>query len=245
LLDGCPAEYPLLFERYFDPRDLVLVPLPAVGNQATFEKQIEILLAQEESDFVYFAEDDYVYLPNQFALMLRFLQEGRGVDFVSPYDHPDCYELSLHRQPKWVTVFGNRHWRTAASTCLTFLTRKSTLEKHKHTLRTYSKGNSDCAMWLSLTKERVYDLPALVRFVFRGEVSWKEIGKAWSFCASQILFGETVKLWVPLPGLATHLATGLFSPCIDFDAVMQAESAALQTENAANGISIGTFDPHR
>src|SRR5260370_42462317 len=87
--------------------------------------------------------------------MLRFLREGQGVDFVTLYDHPDCYQLELHHEPKWITVFEGHHWRTAASTCLTFLTRKSTLAEYEGTIRTYARGNNDCAMWLSLTKRRV------------------------------------------------------------------------------------------
>ena len=65
ILDGCPESFADLFRKYFDPDDLVLVPLPSVGNHATFGKQIDILLNQTDSDFVYFAEDDYVYLTNQ------------------------------------------------------------------------------------------------------------------------------------------------------------------------------------
>ena len=76
ILDGCPESFADLFRKYFDPDDLVLVPLPSVGNHATFGKQIDILLNQTDSDFVYFAEDDYVYLTNQFAKMISFMSGG-------------------------------------------------------------------------------------------------------------------------------------------------------------------------
>ena len=136
LLDGCPDEYAQLFTKYFDEPDLVPVPLPAVGNRATFGKQIEILLRQTDSDLVYFAEDDYVYLPNQFPRMVEFLRAHGDVDFVSPYDHPDCYALEIHRHPKWIRVHAGHHWRTAASTCLTFLTRKETLQRKQRAFLT-------------------------------------------------------------------------------------------------------------
>ena len=42
ILDGCPESFADLFRKYFDPDDLVLVPLPAVGNHASFGKQIDI-----------------------------------------------------------------------------------------------------------------------------------------------------------------------------------------------------------
>lgn len=224
ILDGCPPEYRALFECYFSAEDLVLVDLQQVGNRATFAKQMEILLSQQSAEFVYFAEDDYVYQPCQFELMLRFLREQQGVDFVTPYDHQDCYRLDLHRGPKWLTVFAGRHWRTAASTCLTFLTRKTTLAKYERAFRTYTQRNTDCGLWLSLTKWRVFNLLALLRFVVREEFYWKSLVKAWLFCWPQILFGQRASLWVPVPGIATHLSAGLLSPGIDWIALMRAEA---------------------
>src|ERR1700723_2139884 len=99
ILDGCPESFADLFRKYFDPDDLVLVPLPAVGNHATFGKQIDILLSQTDRDFVYFAEDDYVYLPNRFARMIFFMNAYKHGDFVTPYDHLDCFPLEIHHLP--------------------------------------------------------------------------------------------------------------------------------------------------
>jgi hypothetical protein len=221
LLDGCPEEYADLFLKYFEAQDLEFIRLPGIGNQATFGRQIDILLGQEGSNLVYFAEDDYVYLPGQFERMLRFLRSGREVDFVTPYDHPDCYELDLHREPKRMAVFEGHHWRTAASTCLTFLTRKSTLARYERTLRTYSLGNNDCAMWLSLTKRRLFHPLLTLKFLIRGEFYWKVILKAWLYGWRQNLFGATARLWVPVPGLATHACAGLMSPAVDWISVMR------------------------
>ena len=129
LLDACPDEYRDMFARYFEARDLVFVSFPEGGNEATFTRQIKTLLEQDDSDVVYFAEDDYFYLPGQFRCLINFLLANKDVDFVSPYDHLDCYTMDLHREPKWLKVHGGRHWRTASSTCLTFLTKKKTLER--------------------------------------------------------------------------------------------------------------------
>src|SRR5215470_18923074 len=104
ILDGCPGEYRALFERHFPSEDLFFVEVGGIGNQATYAKQLDILLSQCDAEVVYLAEDDYFYLPDQFPLMLRFLLNGQRVDFVTPYDHPDCYQLDLHREPSWVTV---------------------------------------------------------------------------------------------------------------------------------------------
>ena len=69
-----------MFTRYFDETRLELIKLNGVGNRATFNMQIKILLDQNFSEIVYFAEDDYLYLPNQFESMVRFLQEEEQVD---------------------------------------------------------------------------------------------------------------------------------------------------------------------
>jgi hypothetical protein len=245
ILDGCPGEYRELFQRYFAPEDLVLMEMDGIGNQATYAKQLDVLLSQCDAEMVYFAEDDYLYLPDKFPHLVRFLRDVPEADFVTPYDHPDCYQLDLHHEPKWVTVFEGHHWRTAASTCLTFLTRKSTLAKYERTIRTYSRGNNDCAMWLSLTKRRVFNPLAPLRYFAKGEYYWKIFVQAWFFCWRQIMFGRVAKLWVPLPGLATHLAAGLLSPCVDFLGPMRAEGVALERRMDVSGILSESFDSPR
>jgi hypothetical protein len=240
ILDGCPKEYRELFERYFAGEDLIFVDLPGIGNQATFGKQIDILLSQGEADLVYFAEDDYVYLPGQFPLMLNFLREGKEVDFVTPYDCPDCYHLDVHREPKWLTVFEEHHWRTAASTCLTFLTRKNTLARYERMFRTYSRRNDDFPLWLSLTKRRIFSPLALLRYFARREFYWKALLKSWLYCWPQVLFGKTAKLWVPVPGIATQWCAGLFSPGFDWLSFVQAEAS--RTKELAGAITEGSAE---
>jgi hypothetical protein len=220
LLDSCPPEYEGLFRRYLDPEDLVVVRLEGAGNGATFARQIDILLEQRDSDVVYFAEDDYFYLPGQFREMVDFLGMQDDVDFVSPYDHPDCYKLDLHREPKWLRTNGSHHWRTAASTCLTFLARKETVAEHASVFRSYARGNYDCALWLSLTKHRVFSPRAFIRYLLQGSY-WKILAKAWLYGWRQILFGRRVKLWVPVPGIATHLDAKALSPNVDWIALME------------------------
>jgi hypothetical protein len=221
LLDGCPLEYETLFRKHVDADDLVILGLNSVGNRATFAKQIDILLDQRDAGLVYFAEDDYFYLPNEFHKMVNFLVAHTNVHFVSPYDHLDCYVLDLHRGPKWLRIHGSHHWRTAASTCLTFLTRKTTLAKYESVFRSYVEGNDDCALWLSLTKHRVFNPITFVHYLLQGTFYWKILVKAWLHGWRQILFGRKMKLWVPVPGIATHLDCKHLSPSVDWLALIQ------------------------
>jgi hypothetical protein len=221
LLDGCPPEYSDLFTKYFDEEDLTLLKLDGIGNQATFRSQMAILLEQRDANVVYFAEDDYLYLPGQFRCMVDFLLGHEDVHFVSPYDHLDCYTLDLHRQPKWLNVHGGRHWRTADSTCLTFLTRQETLCKTQAVFRNYKRSSFDCSLWLSLTKRRIFNPIFFGRHLIRGTALCKIILKSWLYCWRQILFGQRWTLWVPIPGIATHLDRNALSPNVDWCALMQ------------------------
>lgn len=234
LLDGCPDGYANLFQKYFDEGQLVLIRLPGVGNQATFGRQMDILLEQEDSDLVYFAEDDYLYLPNQFPRMVKFLMAHEDVDFISPYDHPDCYTLEIHRHPKWVRVYSGHHWRTAASTCLTFLTRKQTLRRKERIFRSYCRRNHDCSLWLSLTKHSLFHPFQFLRFTYREPLFAKIVAKAWLFGGSQILLGKRMKLWVPIPGIATHLDKQALSPTVDWVTLVKGQAEAITRASAQN-----------
>jgi hypothetical protein len=221
VLDGCPPKYEELFHRYVAAEDLVILHFDRIGNAATFIKQVDILLNQTDSDVVYFAEDDYFYLQNGLASMLQCLTEGKDVDFISPYDHLDSYILPLHKSREWIKVSASHHWRTTASTCLTFLTRQQTLAQCEAVFRSYANGNDDCSIWLSLTKYRVFDPFAFGQYAIHRLVGWTKVPKAWLYCWRQILFGRKRALWVPIPGIATHMNRDLLSPSVDWCELMQ------------------------
>ncbi len=215
LLDNCPPEYTALFRKYFDDDCLELIQLPGVGNTATFNVQMQILLGQQYCELVYFAEDDYLYLPNQLETMVDFIRSDREVDFITPYDHLDYYTLSLHDHQRTVKASGDRHWMTAASTCLTFLTTKTTLHESYPIFKTYTQGNSDAALWLSLTKCKMFDFKTCLKYFSKDWIS-VHYKLAWQWCWWQLLFGRTYKLWVPLPTSAVHMENRFLSPVIDW-----------------------------
>jgi hypothetical protein len=225
VLDGCPPSYEKMFRRHFAPEDLVLVPMNGVGNHATFGKQLDILLQQTDADAVYFAEDDYVYLPDAFQALLAFLRGGRDVDFVTAFDHPDCYLLPLHDFPKQLQVFNGRyrgatHWRSAASTCLTFLTTKSALVEYEPVFRSYTRRNYDSSLWLSITKYRILNPACVLRFLLADRLMRRIMVKAWLYGWRQNVFGRRAQLWAPIPSLGLHLDRGHPAPGFDLTAEM-------------------------
>lgn len=218
LLDACPPEFEKLFTDCFDSSDLELVRLGATGNRGTFLRQIEILLNQDYADAVYFAEDDYFYLPGQFEVMLQFLRDNPDADFISPYNHPDYYALPLHSEPQTSREYGGRSWRTAGSTCLTFLTTKPRLQETRTTFCSYASGNPDVCLWLSLTKQAVLRPGVIWRCLMQRPSLAGFVALSWLHGWRQIFAGQKRTLWVPTSSIATHMDRGFLAPGIDWTA---------------------------
>lgn len=213
LLDNCPCEYEELFRSSFDEDELEIVRLDGRGNLSTFSLQLDLLTRQTEAELVYFAEDDYFYLPDALAKMVTFARAHPDADFVTPYDHPDSYNESSRYEKHRVMAFGDRHWRTATSTCLTFLAFRRSLISAEPTFRTYCKGNMDCPVWLALTeKAGLADLRVHWHDTFRLK-TWL---KTWRWGLFQILFRRSYRLWSPVPSVATHMESPCLAPVIDW-----------------------------
>jgi hypothetical protein len=234
VLDGCPSIYADLCRQTFTAQRLTLIETPGVGNRSTFDRQIDILSSQSDAEVVYFAEDDYLYEPNCFPQMISFLRSQGDCDFVTPYDHPDCYTLDLHQYPKWLRVFADHHWRTAASTCLTFMTTRAVLQAAEREFRSYARGNFDASLWLSLTKPATLSPIRLGRYFFTQRWLAKIVAKAWMYGIFRILFQRRHSLWVPVPGFATHLDAHAMSPGIDWNSQMQTLLATPKQDICSN-----------
>ena len=133
----------------------------------TFAKQIEILLQQVESDLVYFAEDDYDIRQISSRRCLNLYALTRMYTLLLPMIIWTVTHYEFHRRAKWLKISGQRHWRTAASTCLTFLTRKQTLQQERRVFQSYCRGNFDSSLWLSLTKQSLFNPIQFWRFAIQ------------------------------------------------------------------------------
>ncbi|MBI5326003.1 MAG: glycosyltransferase family 2 protein [Ignavibacteriae bacterium] len=216
ILDNCPDEYEALFKKYIDEDNLELIKLPGVGNSETFGKQIDILKEQSDTEFIYFAEDDYFYIENQFSEIIEFMKKNNDVHFVSPYNHPDYYEYHIHNYKYDSKEFLNRNWRTGATTCMTFLTTKSILTETEETFRTYTRKNYDTSLWLSLTKYKLFNPLNLIKYLFTDKRMFKVFVKGWIYNRKQLISGKKWKLWVPVPSIATHMDNKHLAPSIDW-----------------------------
>lgn len=235
LLDGCPPEFADLFRTVFSDQNLELLHLHKAGNLATFSIQIDLLTKQEEAQYVYLAEDDYFYLPNAIEKMVLFMRGNRQVDFVTPYDHPDSYDTSSRLERHLVLPFGDRYWRTASSTCLTFLTSRENLLKTQSIFRTYSRGNWDCPVWLALTQK--FEL-ANLRIHWSGLFRLAIWAQTLRWGLGALVFRRRYRLWTPLPTLATHMESTRLSPLIDWGTAFQNSHGSSEPLEGSSQLSI-------
>jgi hypothetical protein len=217
ILDACPPEYKSLFEKYFPGEDVEYFELEHTGNAGTFGKQMDILLEQDYADVVCFAEDDYFYMPDAFSKMLDFINSDIKPDFVTPFDHLDYYNLKLHQYTFQTIETAGHKWRTAATTCMTFMTKKETLKETEKVFRTYTKNNYDASLWMSLTKINIFNPLYVMKVIFSGGMYARIFVKMWLHTSGQLLGGKKYKLFAPKPSLSTHMDNICLAPDIDWD----------------------------
>jgi hypothetical protein len=217
LLNDCPPAYEELFRRHWPKEDLEFVSYPGVPPGTTLHEQSRILLAQTDAEIVFWAEDDYFYLPGQFRLAVEFLRAHPDADFVSPYDHPDFYQSDLHAFSSAERLFGDRTWRSRLSNTHTILAKRAALIELRRVFLTFEGNvNYDLAMWMALTKRRVFNLFKLLQWSASNRFWSGSILLAWRYFFRQILTGRRYRLWVPTPALATHMIATLESPGFDW-----------------------------
>jgi hypothetical protein len=234
LLDGCPSIYEELFRAHFRHDEIEVIHLDGVGNEASFAMQVDLLSGQTEADLVYFAEDDYFYLPGAMVELVEFARKGGVVDFVTPYDHPDRYEYPTYRQRSLVCHFGGRHWRTTSSTCLTFLASRLSLVENRLLFKAFKRGDDDCAIWQAVTeRSSLFNLYVHAATPRRTKI-WL---KTWLYGCRKIMFSRSYRLWSPLPSVATHMALPCLAPVVDWYSEFDRSPG---WETTASGVKAGS-----
>lgn len=227
LLDNCPPAYAALLKSTFPNTPMELIPLGGEGNGPTFIRQVEILSAQRAADLVYFAEDDYLYLPQSLERTVNFMRRHPEADFVTPYDHADFHSKYVHRFRGAEFFEDNCRWRTVASTCLTFMARREAVAESAAAFKTYNK-NPDLAIWMALTKKRVCNPWSWIRSLGDGLYFPASHALAWRYTWRQILFGKRRTLWAPAPALITHMENSGLAPGVDWEKIFGARARRLQ-----------------
>jgi glycosyltransferase involved in cell wall biosynthesis len=217
ILDKCPPPYHELVTSLFAENDLEIIPLQGAGNEGTFLRQVKLLSEQKLADLVYFAEDDYLYLPQALEKAVAFMQRHPEAGFLTLYDHADYHAKYIHRLRGREFDEAGHRWHTVASTCLTFMARQTALAETAEVFATYGRKNSDLGMWLALTKTHVRNPWSCLRSLGDGLFFAASHALAWRHAWRYILFGKRRTLWVPTPSLATHLELSGLAPGVDWN----------------------------
>ena len=227
LLDNCPAPYSDLLKELFPETEMKVISLGGEGNGATFRRQVDILREQTDSNLVYFAEDDYLYLPRSLECAVQFMRRNPEADFAAPYGHVDYQKAFIHRFPSREIADDGHRWRKVVSTCLTFMARKQALEESAAVFKTYNK-NPDLALWMALTKIRVYNPWSWVRSLGDGLFFSASHALAWRYAWRHIVFGKKQTLWSPAPSLITHMECNGLGSGVDWEGIFGARAQALK-----------------
>jgi len=236
LLNDCPPAYEAMFKQLWGEEDLVLVRYPGVAAGATLHEASRILREQTDAEIVYFADDDYFYLPDEFRLGVDFLKQYPDADFLAFYDHIDLSTTDLHNLPCETREFGGKKWKSCVSTTHTFLaTRKALIEVQKLFLDlflAFGGGVSpDLAMWMALTKKRVFNPVKFLHWSILHQYWAASIFYAWFYGWRQILFGRRYTLWSPVPSIATHMVAGQEAPGINWQKEFEKQMASVPPES--------------
>jgi hypothetical protein len=221
ILNDCPPEFEALFTEIWDKDDLVLKRYGGLGPGATLYEQSQILSKQTDAPLVYFAEDDYFYLPAQFHTLVDFMRENRDADFAGAYEHPDLNETDLHDYSMPVRNFGGREWLECMSTTHCFMARRETLGEimwiFDELFRAFKgKTSPDLAMWMPLTKKQIYNPWKPAKWIIPHRHWGGSVLLAWYYGWRQILFGRKYNLFVCRPSIATHMVARQLAPGIDW-----------------------------
>ena len=215
ILDDCPPEYHAMFQKYLIDEDTDYIPTKVKNNGKTFGMQMDLLLNQNFSEKIYFAEDDYFYLNDSFKELTDAIDEP-GFDFISPYDHPSLYTSEYHNRKNFIKFTGKRHWRSCGSTTMTFLTTKKTLRKTESVFRTYIHKNYDNSLWMTLTRENVNNPFRFIKLLRKDSHTLKVFVKAWIYTPFRVIFGKKYSLFTPIPSMAQHLDNKCMALGIDW-----------------------------
>jgi hypothetical protein len=172
ILDSCPKKYENYIVKLFNGYDIIIKKGNNIGNHGTFNMQLEWLLEQSFSEYVYFAEDDYIYNGKNFKSFIENYKLEGNIEFATPYDHPDYYTLVSHEQKNTLlkTTSCGHKWLKRGSTTMTFLTTKKTLKETQSVFNLYGKIG-DIGIWYILTR-RIKYLKTALHIMYKKEYRW-------------------------------------------------------------------------
>jgi len=114
-------------------------------------------LVCSDVDLIYVLENDYLHAADWVDEVLSLFQTYEMLNYVSLYDHNDKYFLPMYDNlsSKIITT-ENHHWRTAPSTCGSYITTKRIFDEDYsvHTGENIPIGDHHKWLWLNDNRDR-------------------------------------------------------------------------------------------
>ena len=141
-------------------------------------------LASQPTDLVYLLENDYLHQDGWVSKVFEAFDSPMRFDYLSLYDHNDKYIYDMYQDLQSRVLFsGTHHWRTAPSTCASFLFEARTLAADQDIL---GAGLPDYQFFARLGSERqrvlITPIPGLSTHSMAGYLS---PGVPWDAIAEQ------------------------------------------------------------
>ena len=153
-----------------------------IGNGAgTFNLALDEALTYDDSEIVYFLEDDYIHRFGAKEVLLDAF--NLPVDYVTLYDHPDKYKNPeeggnplCEGLSELTRVYCGKHshYKITNSTTMTFAARVGTLKEDEEILRKWTSGTHpyDFEMFKELTEKGRKLVSSIPAFSTHGETQW-------------------------------------------------------------------------
>lgn len=204
LFDACPPEYTTITETILSWCAYEIDKYPTTqGNATTFLRQLEMLVAAE-SDIVYFAEDDYLYLPSSIEKFLHDFAHDPA-EFGTLYYSPDYTDIALHDYTPTTVSHGQIQYHYMASTTMTFFAKRAALLRYRTWFASYTRGNHDFSLWFTITKKNIFKPWKLLQYLIQDFWSLKLRWYIWYKCHIHNFITPKGRLMVPVVSGATHI----------------------------------------
>lgn len=179
IADNISEDTNTMIQKYIPRNHIYYVE---VGHGAgTFNLALDEVLLGEDSEIIYFLENDYLHRDSS----PQILEEGLslGASFVSLYDHPDKYlgpsqggnpYCEGGAEDTRVYLTDSCHWKITNSTTMTFASTVGTLRRTEHILRKWTAGEhpDDFKMFLELREQNELLITPLPGYATHGETAW-------------------------------------------------------------------------
>lgn len=126
-----------------------------------------------DDELIYFLENDYLHVDGWVPYVEELFSTYSNLDYVSLYDHNDKYILKMYDNlVSKVFTTKTRHWRTAPSTCGSFIMTAKRFREDYDILSTM-EGDHNKFLWLNENRRRfvITPIPGLSTHCMRGLLS--------------------------------------------------------------------------